>query len=259
MLFLPIDSGFVGRALLAGALAAFVILWGCAASSGATAPVISAFSELAVSDLNTSTPAASVTAEPAAESEPTTSTSPASATGPASSLVPATTTIDASEEAVTDHRAAEALDRIGFAWRQSLPGWSIVFRPARTGLRGLTKVEERRIEVYVRDSDSADSILRIIAHELGHAVDVELNSPSDRERWRAVRGVGPTVAWWPGNAVSDFDTLAGDFAEAFATLLTGSVSQSRVAPPPGPAELAVLAEKVGHSAQGDPGRADRYG
>ena len=42
--------------------------------------------------------------------------------------------------------------------------------------------------------------------------------------------------------MSDFDTLAGDFAEAFATWLTGSVSQSRVAPQPGPAELALLAE-----------------
>lgn len=258
MLFLPSASGLVRCARLAAALAALVLLCGCAASSGATAPAISASSELAVSDLNSSTTAAVVTAESVAESVPTSSTIPASTTGPASSLVP-TTTIDVSEEAVTDPRAAQALDRIGFAWRQTLPGWSIVFRPARTGLRGLTKVEERRIEIYVRDSDSADSILRVLAHELGHAVDVELNSPSDRERWRTARGVGPTVAWWPGNAVSDFDTLAGDFAEAFATLLTGSVSQSRVAPPPGPAELAMLAEKVVHSAQGDPETADRYG
>src|SRR5205814_9124972 len=102
------------------------------------------------------------------------------------------------------------------------------------------------------------------------------NSPSDRERWRAARGVGPGVAWWPANAMSDFDTLAGDFAEAFATWLTGSVSQSRVAPQPGPAELALLAElasnrsadqdehkinqkEIGHSAQVDVETVNRYG
>src|SRR5205085_512469 len=120
-------------------------------------------------------------------------------------------------------------------------GWSIAFLPGRVGLRGLTRVDDRRIEIDVRDSDTAASLARVIAHELGHAVDVELNSAGDRERWRIERGVGPGVAWWPGNGVSDFDTLAGDFAEAFATWQTGSVSESRVAPQPGPADLALLA------------------
>ena len=145
---------------------------------------------------------------------------------------------------VGDSWGAEPLALIAFPWRRTLPGWSIAFLPARTGLRGLTKVDERRIEIYLREGDSAASSARVVAHELGHAVDVELNSPSDRERWRTVRGVAPSVSWWPGNAVSDFDTLAGDFAEAFATMLTGSASLSRVAPPPGPPELAVLAELV---------------
>jgi hypothetical protein len=125
-----------------------------------------------------------------------------------------------------------------------LPGWSIAFLPERAGLRGLTIVDDRRIEIFVRDNDTPQTLARIVAHELGHAVDVELNSHADRERWRAARRVGPEVSWWPGNGESDFDTLAGDFAEAVATLLTGSVSQSRVAPPPGPAELALLSELV---------------
>jgi hypothetical protein len=132
--------------------------------------------------------------------------------------------------------------RIEFPWRRTLPGWSIAFLPSRPGLRGLTRVDDRRIEIYVREGDSAASLARVVAHELGHAIDVELNSPADRDRWRTVRGAGPTVSWWPGNSVSDFDTLAGDFAEAFATMLTGSVSLSHVAPAPQPAELAVLAE-----------------
>ena len=160
----------------------------------------------------------------------------------APAVVAAPTTVGEDVSVVGDPRGAEIMALITFPWRRTLPGWSIAFLPARAGLRGLTRVDDRRIEIYRRDGDSAASLARVVAHELGHAVDVELNSPSDRERWRTVRGVPPSVGWWPGNEVSDFDTLAGDFAEAFATMLTGSVSLSRVAPPPGPAELAVLAE-----------------
>jgi hypothetical protein len=146
------------------------------------------------------------------------------------------------EALVDEPRAAAALALLEFPWRRVLPGWSIAFLPERAGLRGLTIVDDRRVEIFVRDNDTPQTLARIVAHELGHAVDVELNSHADRERWRAARGVGPEVSWWPRNGESDFDTLAGDFAEAMATLLTGSVSQSRVAPPPGPAELALLSE-----------------
>jgi hypothetical protein len=146
------------------------------------------------------------------------------------------------EALVDEPRAAAALALVEFPWRRVLPGWSIAFLPERAGLRGLTIVDDRRVEIFVRDNDTPQTLARIVAHELGHAVDVELNSNADRERWRAARRVGPEVNWWPGNGESDFDTLAGDFAEAMATLLTGSVSQSRVAPPPGAAELTLLAE-----------------
>ena len=178
-----------------------------------------------------------------AATESATDVSATATIGSATVEAPRTTTA-AVESFVGDPREAEALALIAFPWRRSLPGWSISFLPAKVGLRGLTRVDERRIEIYARDGDSAASLARVVAHELGHAVDVELNSQDDRERWRAARGVGPAVSWWPGNAASDFDTLSGDFAEAFATMLTGSTSLSRIAPPPGPAELAVLAELV---------------
>jgi hypothetical protein len=180
---------------------------------------------------------------------PTTTPAALSAAAPTSVPAPPTTVValpfaprGSLESLVDEPRAAAALALIDFPWRRVLPGWSIAFLPDRPGLRGLTIVDDRRVEIYVRDNDTPASLARIIAHELGHAVDVELNSPSDRDRWRAARGVRPEVHWWPANAESDFDTLAGDFAEAMATLLTGSVSQSRVAPPPGPSELALLAD-----------------
>ncbi|MEO5840010.1 MAG: hypothetical protein ABIQ73_27915 [Acidimicrobiales bacterium] len=217
---------------------------GCSTSADpSNAPPVSAASsavarELAVADLL-----------PAFEWPDAAPVAPTSTAAP-TTVVPAMTaapsepasTVAEGASIVGDPRGADAMALIAFAWRRTLPGWSIAFLPSRAGLRGLTKVDDRRIEIYVRDGDSPASLARVVAHELGHAIDVALNSPADRDRWRAVRGVAPTVSWWPGNAVSDFDTLAGDFAEAFATMLTGSVSLSHVAPSPGPAELAVLAE-----------------
>jgi hypothetical protein len=207
---------------------------GCAASALVAAPAI--YAAASASEEPADTPASELVVYdllPAFEG-PDTTPAPAPVPAPASTAPP--------EVVQGDPRGAEAMALIAFAWRETLPGWSIAFLPAEAGLRGLTRVDDRRIEIYVRDSDDAASLARVVAHELGHAIDVELNSPADRERWRAVRGVSAAVRWWPGNAVSDFDTLAGDFAEAFATMLTGSVSLSRVATAPGPAELAVLAE-----------------
>jgi hypothetical protein len=210
-----------------------------AISGTTTAPEVAAARELAVSDLLPAFEWADpATVPPVPVVAPTTTepTTTAPATTEPTTTAPATTAV------IGDPRGLEAMALIAFSWRRTLPGWSIEFLPAQAGLRGLTRVDGRRIEIYLRDGDSPESSARVVAHELGHAVDVELNSAADRERWRAVRGVAPSVPWWPANAVSDFDTLAGDFAEAFATMLTGSVSLSRVAPPPGPAELAVLAE-----------------
>ena len=211
-----------GRARCVGVAVAFLVAGaaaGCARSTPAGAPPISA---PAPAELR-------VAADLSAAEEATT---------------PTTATTVTAEDDGGDARAHDALALIAFPWRRTLPNWSIRFLPARAGLRGLTRVDDRRIEIYVRDSDTTASLARIVAHELGHAVDVQLNSPSDRDRWRVLRGAGPSVAWWPGNSVSDFDTLAGDFAEAFASWLTGSVSQSRVAPQPGPVEFAMLADLV---------------
>lgn len=232
---------------VAGCVVSVVALVGCGASPSA-APVAPPVS--AASSAPPPVPAAVDASAPQDAPEPTSPPAPSAAiplAGGAARSTPGEAPRaprGSLETLVDDARAAGALARVDFPWRRILPGWSIAFLPERAGLRGLTKVDERRIEIFVRDADTADSLARIVAHELGHALDVELNSTSDRERWRAVRGVGADVEWWPGNAMSDFETLAGDFAEAVATWLTGSPSQSRVAPPPGPAALAVLAELV---------------
>lgn len=135
-----------------------------------------------------------------------------------------------------------ALELVRFDWRSRFVEWEIHFEGARDGLRALTFPSERRIEVFVRAGDTPSSIHRVLAHEIGHLVDVEVNSEDDRNRWRSQRGIGDSVSWWPDESKPDFATGAGDFAEAFAVWETGVTSHSTVAGQPDAADLALLEE-----------------
>lgn len=144
--------------------------------------------------------------------------------------------------ATPDRALADAtVARISYPWEDQLRGWVVAFLPARDGLRGLTSPDARRIEIYVRATDTPESLARVLAHELGHAVDVTRNDARDRQAWRAARGAAASVPWWPNDAAADFATLAGDFAEAFAVWQTGAVSESTVAGPVTGDQLALLA------------------
>lgn len=131
--------------------------------------------------------------------------------------------------------------RISYPWEEQLRGWVVAFLPARDGLRGLTLPDSRRIEIYVRVADTPETLARVLAHEFGHAVDVTRNDVRDRQAWRAARGAAASVPWWPSDAAADFATLAGDFAEAFATWQTGAASESTAAGPLTDEQLALLA------------------
>ncbi len=140
-----------------------------------------------------------------------------------------------------DQRGRAALDSISYPWRDRLPGWTIGFGPGQDGLLGLTLVGERRIEIYVR-ADQSDALLaHVIAHEIGHAVDVELNDGDERRTWQDTRGIGE-VPWWPGDGVGDFSTGAGDFAEGFAVWQVGpSQYRGRLGPLPTTDQLELMA------------------
>ncbi len=114
-----------------------------------------------------------------------------------------------------------ALDLIRYPWRSELQGWTITFLEPRGTASGYTWSAEQRIEVFVRGSDGSDRVARVLAHELGHAIDVTLNSPDDRRDWLTERGMEQDTAWWPGSGRPDFETGAGDFAEVFAASQVG--------------------------------------
>lgn len=174
-----------------------------------------------------------VTSAPAsATSVPTTTTTAVPTT------IPPTT---ARPEDVARARGEQALALISYDWRQKLPGWTISFHPGRSGVLGYTFVNERRIEVYVRTEQPNSLLAHVVAHELGHAVDVTLNNGDDRRVWQEARGIGDRP-WWPGSGVTDFSTGAGDFAESFAAWQVGDGSfRSKLGPAPNSQHQSVMA------------------
>lgn len=138
--------------------------------------------------------------------------------------------------------AARALGLISFDWRNGLPGWELRFLDGRSGYRGLTYPEASVIEVFVRPGDTAEGLAHVVAHELGHAVDVSRLSDADRAEWAAARGYGSQAPWWVASGGSDFASGAGDFAESFAFWqAAGGQWFGDLAGPPNPAQVGLLA------------------
>lgn len=186
-----------------------------------------------------SVPSSSVPSTTIALSEPGSTT-----TGPPPTAVPTTDEPAPGTTTIGDHtqRGEAALTAISYPWQTKLPGWTIEFKETRSGVLGYTYTNDKRIEVYVRDSMSEDLLAHVIAHELGHAVDVSLNSGDDRREWLAARGIDDSD-WWPGEGgVSDFHSGAGDFAEGFAAWQIGTGSyRSKLGTAPNSDQLELIA------------------
>lgn len=136
---------------------------------------------------------------------------------------------------------AMAVVVMAYNWPTVLAGWQVQRLDARDGLLALTYVLEHRIEVYPRAGEDVEQQAYIIAHELGHALDIERMSPFERAVWASNRGYG-WLDWFPRQGVSDFRSGAGDFAEAFAYTLVpcGRCWRSDLGDPPTAGERDLL-------------------
>jgi len=168
--------------------------------------------------------------------------SPTSAVGSRPAETVPTTTASIARTPASMGAQAEAL--LPFDWQSALPGWKIVYAGPDQGFRGLTYPYDKTIEMFVRDDDTAASLAGILAHEIGHAIDVTHLSDGDRDDWREARNI-ENVQWWPDAYASDFHSGAGDFAEAFAYWALGDPSSSQVAGTPTQSQLQTLRSIVG--------------
>jgi hypothetical protein len=161
---------------------------------------------------------------------------PATTTGGAQPSGPAGTSGD------RDARIDAALASVHFDWRHLLPGWTLAFLGPRSGLQGNTLPGSRRVEIYVRPTFTTGQLAQVIAHEIGHAVDVSYFDDADRRAFNVLRGRDPGAAWWVADGQSDFASGAGDWAESFASWATGGLGTwaSRLGPPPDAAQRAAI-------------------
>ncbi len=118
-----------------------------------------------------------------------------------------------------EERGRDALALIAFDYAEAFPGWTISFRPARKRLLGVTLVNKRRIEIYLRKDRPTAQVAHDIAHEFGHVVDVLYNTEASRAKYVSIRGLPAGVPWWACNSCRDSEVGAGDFAEVFAQLV----------------------------------------
>lgn len=140
--------------------------------------------------------------------------------------------------------ATGATAQITYPWQEKLPGWTIQFVPGNGKIAGYTWSAQQHIEVFVRPGDTQDSLARVLAHELGHAVDVTLNNAEERRQWLQQREA-TTDQWWPAAGLADFSSGAGDFAEAFAYWqLRDTQVRSQVSGTPTDADIALLIRLV---------------
>ena len=93
--------------------------------------------------------------------------------------------------------------------------------------------------MYVGEGETAQSLAGILAHELGHAIDVTHFNDADRGAWLEARDQSG-AQWWPDAYASDFETGAGDWAEAFAYWALRDPNSSRLAGTPNARQLDVV-------------------
>jgi hypothetical protein len=148
--------------------------------------------------------------------------------------------------AVSDPRIVAALGMVRVDWRRLLPGWVLRFQGPRSGYQGSTFPDDRRIEVYVRRDSSIPQLAHVIAHELGHAIDVTYFDEPARGAFDAIRGRSAGGMWFVADGTTDFASGAGDFAECFSWMATGGAGtwRSRLGSPPGGLQQVAIVDLV---------------
>ena len=138
---------------------------------------------------------------------------------------------DDDESSQSERRGRRALDSLDYPWRGL--GYTVEFRDYTGGTLGTANSRTKRIVVYVRRSQTHQSLRVTIAHELGHALDFEHGTTERRRQYRTVRELDQSARWYPCDRCSDYDSHAGDWAEVFASWLAGPGDfRSKVAGPP---------------------------
>jgi hypothetical protein len=169
---------------------------------------------------------------------------PASAPAPAPSpsSAPARPAPPADDADDCDHRCRG--ERLYRELRiQAPPDWTVRFEEEHPSYLGLADSRTRTISIYLRPSLPDRVLTWTMYHEVGHSHDFTYLNTAKRDRWSAARGY-PDETWFGCNHCTDYETPAGDWAEAFASCHTGWNDQwrSELGGPPTAEQCSLLHE-----------------
>lgn len=151
-----------------------------------------------------------------------------------------TAAVAGGDDGTAAQRGRDALQSLPYPWREL--GYSVEFREYSGGQLGSANSRTKRIVIYVKGSQSKQSLRVTIAHELGHALDFEHATVARRDDYRVIRRIDRRAPWYPCDRCSDYASHAGDWAEVFAYWLAGPGDfRSKVAGPPDRQQLQRLA------------------
>lgn len=103
----------------------------------------------------------------------------------------------------------------------ALDGWQVAFLPPDPHALGRTRPSIRTIELYPRRGYTTRVMAWVLAHELGHRLDLAYLTDPSRARWRHLRGFEPSSPWF--DLVTDpldSSVPSEDWADAIADTIT---------------------------------------
>lgn len=120
--------------------------------------------------------------------------------------------------------AFDVLESLPYPWL-TLDYEVVVSHPVDDWRRGATSPEDRTIHLYLSADTTGPLLEQTFAHEVGHAI--HQRCPELLDLWRERRGLGTDVPDH-SEAPHDYDSVAEDYAEAFAQYMGSGLSRSTV-------------------------------
>lgn len=228
-----------GRGLLSAGIGTAVAAPSTDATTTTNQPTTTTTEQTAAANTSSTVETTTTTETNTQSTTSTSSTTSSTTTSTSSTSTSAAPAVALATVQTPQQLGAQAEALLPFDWQQVLPGWKINYLGQNDRFRGLTYPYEKSIDMFVRDTDTPQSLAGILAHEIAHAIDVEHFDDGDRNDWRNARGIGG-APWWPDAYAGDFQTGAGDFAESFAYWALGDASSSQLGGNPTANQLALI-------------------
>lgn len=130
----------------------------------------------------------------------------------------------------------QAVSLIPEEWRVLLQDWELIFVPRVKNILARMWCKEKRIFVFVRQTQSPKDVAFVLAHEIGHVLSHNKMKEERRKEWVKMRDLRlPTMQWFECKDCKKGDSPEEDFAESVSHVIyphKKNKFRSKLGPPP---------------------------